>query len=73
MQREEKRDEQEISRRKAFAWLGSALAGGAFACVETASAACTGACAECSCVGLIGAGGWPQVCQRCGHSWSVHT
>ena len=64
-----------VTRRTAFRRLGVALAGGAaFACVSTNGAQATGLgpCTACSCGGFIGAGSYPLVCQRCGHSWQVH-
>lgn len=64
----------EVSRRNAFAVMGAALAGGAFAClaVTTQAQAGYGACTSCSCPGFVAANNWPQVCQRCAHSWHVH-
>jgi hypothetical protein len=63
-----------MNRRNAFRAMGTAIAGGAFACLamSEAQAQGQGPCTSCACPGFIGAGSYPMVCQRCSHSWSVH-
>lgn len=64
----------QLSRRKAFAAMGAALAGGAFTClaVTTQAHAGYGACTRCNCPGFVAGNSWPQTCQRCGDSWHAH-
>jgi hypothetical protein len=69
-----------LSRRGAFLWTGSALIGGAFACVEASAGPVsaepvnvgTGPCSYCSCPAFVPGNDWAQTCQRCGHAWTYH-